>query len=349
MLESMLRAAGLRAVARGNVGTPILEAVLDPEPYDVLAVELSSFQLHWTHSLRAGRRACLNVAAGPPRLARLDGGVRRRQGQDLRQHRGRLRLQRRRPDHRAARGEAEVQRGLPRDRVHPRRARPVACSGWSTTCSSTGPSSRTPDDVPPSWHAGRPAWRGAGSRRTSSPTRWPRPRWPAPTACRRQPCARGCGPSGPTRTGSPRWPRSTASPGSTTPRRPTRTPPRPRLAAYEHVVWVAGGLLKGADFDEPGGCRARPAARRGAASAGTGPGSRGACATRARCPGRRRRSRPTLGRWMSSSRAAAGLAEPGDTVLLAPAAPPWTCSPTTRARGDAFAAAVLRHAGPAED
>ncbi len=46
MLESILRAAGLRAVACGNVGLPIVEAVMDPEPYDVLAVELSSFQLH---------------------------------------------------------------------------------------------------------------------------------------------------------------------------------------------------------------------------------------------------------------------------------------------------------------
>ena len=47
MLERMLQAAGLRAAAVGNVGTPILYAVLDPQPYDVLAVELSSFQLHW--------------------------------------------------------------------------------------------------------------------------------------------------------------------------------------------------------------------------------------------------------------------------------------------------------------
>ena len=47
MLASILRHAGLRATSAGNVGTPLLEAVLHPEPYDVLAVELSSFQLHW--------------------------------------------------------------------------------------------------------------------------------------------------------------------------------------------------------------------------------------------------------------------------------------------------------------
>ena len=62
MLASILRAAGLRATSAGNVGTPILEAVLHPEPYDVLAVELSSFQLHWQRSISAVASAVLNVA-----------------------------------------------------------------------------------------------------------------------------------------------------------------------------------------------------------------------------------------------------------------------------------------------
>jgi UDP-N-acetylmuramoylalanine--D-glutamate ligase len=62
MLEAMLRAGGLRAVACGNVGLPIVEAVMDPEPYDVLAVELSSFQLHYTSSMKAESAAVLNVA-----------------------------------------------------------------------------------------------------------------------------------------------------------------------------------------------------------------------------------------------------------------------------------------------
>jgi UDP-N-acetylmuramoylalanine--D-glutamate ligase len=62
MLEAMLRAAGLRTVACGNVGLPVVEAVMDPEPYDVLAVELSSFQLHYTSSVRAQSAAVLNIA-----------------------------------------------------------------------------------------------------------------------------------------------------------------------------------------------------------------------------------------------------------------------------------------------
>ncbi len=62
MLESMLTAAGLTTSAVGNVGRPIVEAVLDEVTYDVLAVELSSFQLHWTHSLSLHSAAVLNLA-----------------------------------------------------------------------------------------------------------------------------------------------------------------------------------------------------------------------------------------------------------------------------------------------
>ena len=62
MLDAILRAAGLRSVAAGNVGLPLVEAVMDPEPYDVLAVELSSFQLHYTDSMSAEAAAVLNVA-----------------------------------------------------------------------------------------------------------------------------------------------------------------------------------------------------------------------------------------------------------------------------------------------
>ena len=49
----------------------------DAEPYDVLAVELSSFQLHWAPVVRAARRRRAQRRRRPPRLARLHGGVRR--------------------------------------------------------------------------------------------------------------------------------------------------------------------------------------------------------------------------------------------------------------------------------
>lgn len=66
MLEAMLRADGRRARAVGNVGTPIVDAVLPDvggRIDEILAVELSSFQLHWSRSLRPHAAAVLNVAA----------------------------------------------------------------------------------------------------------------------------------------------------------------------------------------------------------------------------------------------------------------------------------------------
>ncbi len=63
MVAAILQAAGLKATAVGNVGAPVVDAVLDPEPFDVLAVELSSFQLHWARRLAPRAAAVLNVAA----------------------------------------------------------------------------------------------------------------------------------------------------------------------------------------------------------------------------------------------------------------------------------------------
>ncbi|MEU4579315.1 UDP-N-acetylmuramoyl-L-alanine--D-glutamate ligase [Nonomuraea sp. NPDC023979] len=60
MLTSILLAAGRKAAAVGNVGVPVVEAV--GEPYDALAVELSSFQLHWSSTLAPHAAAILNLA-----------------------------------------------------------------------------------------------------------------------------------------------------------------------------------------------------------------------------------------------------------------------------------------------
>ncbi|WP_370412000.1 UDP-N-acetylmuramoyl-L-alanine--D-glutamate ligase [Streptomyces fradiae] len=62
MLASILEAAGLKTAAVGNIGVSLLDAVLGEEKYDVLAVELSSYQLHWAPSLRAHSAAVLNLA-----------------------------------------------------------------------------------------------------------------------------------------------------------------------------------------------------------------------------------------------------------------------------------------------
>jgi len=63
MLEAILLAAGRRAVAAGNVGLPLIDAVTTTPAYDVLAVEMSSQQLAWSPSLRFRAGALLNIAA----------------------------------------------------------------------------------------------------------------------------------------------------------------------------------------------------------------------------------------------------------------------------------------------
>lgn len=46
LTEHLLLAAGKRAVAAGNIGLPLCEVALSPQPPEWIAVELSSFQLH---------------------------------------------------------------------------------------------------------------------------------------------------------------------------------------------------------------------------------------------------------------------------------------------------------------
>src|ERR1700738_2233292 len=60
MLHNMLLAAGRRSVLCGNIGRPVLDLLA--QPAELLAVELSSFQLHWAPSLRPEAGAVLNVA-----------------------------------------------------------------------------------------------------------------------------------------------------------------------------------------------------------------------------------------------------------------------------------------------
>lgn len=62
MLEAILLADGRRAVAAGNIGLPLVEVVAARPPYDTLAVELSSFQLERSPSIRPIAATVLNVA-----------------------------------------------------------------------------------------------------------------------------------------------------------------------------------------------------------------------------------------------------------------------------------------------
>jgi UDP-N-acetylmuramoylalanine--D-glutamate ligase len=60
MLHAMLVAAGVNSRLCGNIGNPVLDEL--HEPADVLAVELSSFQLHWAPSVRPEAGVVLNIA-----------------------------------------------------------------------------------------------------------------------------------------------------------------------------------------------------------------------------------------------------------------------------------------------
>jgi UDP-N-acetylmuramoylalanine--D-glutamate ligase len=62
LTSHMLNTQGFKAIACGNIGTPILDAVRDPEGFDFFVVELSSFQLHYLGEIAPKSAAFLNLA-----------------------------------------------------------------------------------------------------------------------------------------------------------------------------------------------------------------------------------------------------------------------------------------------
>jgi UDP-N-acetylmuramoylalanine--D-glutamate ligase len=118
------------------------------------------------------------------------------------------------------------------------------------------------------------------------------------------------------------------------------------LHSFEKVVWVAGGLLKGADVDDL--VKDAASRLRGVVLIG---------ADREQIAQALARHAPDVpvvdvpstdtGVMDVVVTRAAELAEPGDVVLLAPAAASMDMFPNYGARGDAFAAAVARRAGSA--
>ena len=346
MLEAMLRAAGLRTVACGNVGLPIVEAVMDPEPYDVLAVELSSFQLHYTSSMRAESAAVLNVAEDHLDWYPGDAGGMAAYAAD----KGRIYAGVERacvynvadPVTEQLVRDADVQEGAraigftlghARRRDAGRRRRRARRPGLHR-----GP----PDLGRRAVHALRPRDERA---RTTSPTPLLPPRSPGPTESPTgavQQALRAFRPDG------HRIAEVAVIDEVTWIDDSKATNPHAALAslqAYDPVVWVAGGLAKGAQFDDLVAAvrdRLRGVVLLGRDAAGD-PG--GAFATRARCA-RDRSGRPERlqGKdpWTASSRRPRRLAHPGDTVLLAPGCASMDMFANYGARGDAFAEAVHR-------
>lgn len=62
LVAHMLRTANHRAVACGNIGTPVLDMIRDPEGFDFLVLELSSFQLHYLSDINPVVSVFLNFA-----------------------------------------------------------------------------------------------------------------------------------------------------------------------------------------------------------------------------------------------------------------------------------------------
>jgi UDP-N-acetylmuramoylalanine--D-glutamate ligase len=62
MTAAMLATAGFRVAPCGNIGVPVLDAVRDPQGFDVLVVELSSYQLHYMADIWPHSAVCLNIA-----------------------------------------------------------------------------------------------------------------------------------------------------------------------------------------------------------------------------------------------------------------------------------------------
>ena len=124
---------------------------------------------------------------------------------------------------------------------------------------------------------------------------------------------------------------------------------RSSLAAYESVVWVAGGLAKGARFDDLVlSVRDR---LRGVVLLGR---DRQVIAD---ALSRHAPDVPVIDVGADETGdpmervvdAAAGLARSGDTVLLAPGCASMDMFANYGARGDAFAASVRRHVGSGDD
>jgi UDP-N-acetylmuramoylalanine--D-glutamate ligase len=112
------------------------------------------------------------------------------------------------------------------------------------------------------------------------------------------------------------------------------------LAAFDHVVWIAGGMAKGQSFDElveQMGDRLRAVVLLGV--------DRGEieAALRRHAPDVPRIdvARTDTGAMVEVVAAAAAAAQPGDCVLLAPGCASWDMYRNYGHRGDAFAEAVL--------
>lgn len=62
MLESILQASGRRSIAAGNIGHSLVETMMDPQGWDAIAVEVGAPQLPFVDSMSPQASVCLNLA-----------------------------------------------------------------------------------------------------------------------------------------------------------------------------------------------------------------------------------------------------------------------------------------------
>ena len=329
MLASVLSSAGLHTVAAGNVGLPLLDAVLADPPYDVIAVEVSSFQLHWTSSVEFTAAALLNVADD-----HLDwhGSMQAYAADKVSVWRGGARVVVNADDD-AARSLAEGRDGVVSFTLgDPSRGQLGVRDGWlvDATGGEAVPLAPVSSVHPPAPHNVANALAAATLARLHGA---------APEAVRAGLEAFAPGMHRITEVAHVDGIIYVDDSKATNPHAAAAS-----IAAYDSVVWVAGGLAKGARFDE--------------VVASAAPRLRGVVlmgADRALIAEALARHAPDVpvvevtgtdtGAMDDVVRAAHGLSHPGDTVLLAPACASMDMFRDYGERGDAFAAAARRLGG----
>ncbi|WP_308284022.1 UDP-N-acetylmuramoyl-L-alanine--D-glutamate ligase [Streptomyces buecherae] len=335
MLAAILEAAGLRTAAVGNIGVSLFDVILGEREYDVLAVELSSYQLHWAPSLRAHSATVLNLA----------------------------------PDHLDWHGSMEAY-AADKGRVYEGnqvacvynvadpateelvRAADVAegCRAIGFTLGTPGPSQLgLVDDILVDRAFVADRQRQAQELAEVSDLASPAPHNIA-NALAAAALARAYGvPPAAVRDGLRAFrPEAHRIEHVATvdgvdfvdDSKATNThAAQASLAAYEPVVWIAGGLAKGATFDEL--VSASASRLRGAVLIGADRALiRDALARHAPQVPVVDLDRTDTGAMSAAVQAAVGLAEPGDTVLLAPACASMDMFTNYNKRGEAFADAV---------
>ncbi len=331
MLAAMLAAAGSRTIAAGNVGTPLLAAVQAEPAYDVLAVELSSFQLHWSSSLRPYAAAIVNLA---PDHLDWHGSMAAYAAAKAKILSPDTHAVFNADDDRVAElfELAPARRRVSFTLQRPRTGQLGVAAGYLVDATSGGGTELAP----------------VGDVRPAGPHNVANALAAAALALAYGAPADAVGQGLRAFAPDPHRNAAVATVGGVTYVDDSKaTNPHAAaasLAAYPTVVWVAGGLAKGASYDD---LVAAAAGRlRGAVLLG---------ADRGEIAATLRRHAPDLPvvevaateTWAMDSvvRAAAELAVPGDTVLLAPAAASMDMFTDYRERGAAFAAAVRRLAG----